>query len=80
MSNGINIARGEMVRRALLAVARHAQARGLPMPSKRQLAKVIGISEVQLWRHQARLIAEGALIISDKRTRHSRIHIQEVRP
>jgi hypothetical protein len=78
--NTANVQRGEAVRRAILAVARQAHAKGLPMPPRRRLVEVLGVCRAQVWRHWARLIDEGAIVLSDKRTRHSRIYIKEVRP
>jgi hypothetical protein len=77
--NPINRARGEAVRRALLAIARRAHSEGLPMPTRARLAPVLGCCEEQVWRHWRRLVADGAITIAPERPKH-RLLILEVRP
>lgn len=75
--NTVNIARGEAVRRALLAVARACHERDVLIPHQRRLAAALGVNPLQIWHHMRRLIIGGAIIVT--RERHQRIRVKEVR-
>jgi DNA-binding IscR family transcriptional regulator len=65
MTNSIlhpNNQRGERVRRAILAVARLAQAKDAPLPTIDTLAPLIGICREQCGRHIRHLIKNGVLV------------------
>jgi DNA-binding transcriptional ArsR family regulator len=75
--NHSNIERGARHRRALLAVARAAHAKGLLMPSYSSLGRAVGLSQAQISRHMNRLFDERALrvVLVGRRFR-----IESVRP
>jgi hypothetical protein len=66
-----NIARGEAVRRALLAIVEARHLAGLPMPKHETLGAVLGISAPTVTRHLGLLQDEGAFT-----TRCAGRHIQ----
>lgn len=74
--NTTNIERGEAVRRALLAVARAAHAKDLPLPTYRRLAASLGLCSVQIHKHIQTLIGEGAITVS--RVRYRRFRIESI--
>lgn len=75
--NTVNIARGEAVRQALLAIARTCHDQGVLMPHRARLSAALGINPLQIWHHMRRLIITGEITIT--RERHRRIRVMEVR-
>ena len=70
-------ARGEAVRRALLAIVQARVTAGLPMPTHRTMAAALGISAPQVTRHLAVLMDAGAF----SAVNHGmRVRIEELRP
>ena len=62
--NHSNIARGQQVRRALLAVARECQAQGVLLPTYATLGAALGLSNPQISRHINRLLDDGVMQVS----------------
>lgn len=75
--NPHNVERGIRTRRALLAVARAAHAKGQLLPSYSTLGRAVGLSPAQITRHMAHLYDEGALQVS---LVGRRFRIESIRP
>lgn len=70
-------ARGEAVRRALLAIVQARAVADLPLPSHRTMAAALGISPGQVTRHLAVLMDGGAFTPVNA---GMHIRVEELRP